>query len=321
MSPADTGKNLLWILLSTCLIIFIVMLEIFTPKTGVMILLSYLAFALLYISGHYKILMAGLAVTVTALIIVFILAGDSLGVFTGPVPFLIFALWTVILGFTLEYIFVSGRHGLETAPMYRQYLLLNMVQCLNLLFSVAMLAFAPHLLKRVPAPEPALLDACTLSVILFFVSFMLFISFFLKQALSADFMRDFARAVYDIGRDGEYEDRKQGIKDGSPKQDFLRINRRMRLITYLLFAASLAALFMIHKSRVIDAYTAAVAGRNAVIDGIIYLLKNPPRAVTGILKVVFLVMNILIIRDFLKMPFVTKLLKWLKGSNEPAKDQ
>lgn len=305
--------NITGVFLSAALIILVLLLDLFDAGTGIIVLLAYMTAALLFMSGHFKTLIIIFFTLVTGLIMFLAIAGDSMGIFKGGAPVFIVLLWLVILAFAFEYLFLSGAMGFEKIQLYRQYLLLSLVQSTTLLLSAVILMLGPHLAgtdKNIP--QAVILNSCTLLMMLFFISFSMFVSYLFKSLFNPGFMSDFARALYDAGRDREYDDRKQGIKTSGADYDFLKTFRRMRLITYLLFAASLAGLFFISKTRVIDRYAGAVAGRSVIIDFVIYVIKNPPPVIVFLMKAVFFIVDLLIIKDVIKMLGAGRLKKWLK---------
>jgi hypothetical protein len=320
MNGQDKSNNgLAGVFISAVFIILVIILDLFDAATGSLILLAYLLAAMLFMSGHYRILILGFSASATGLVVFLALAGDSLGILRGASSVIILLLWMVILAFVLEYFLMSGTMEFENIGMYRHYMLLNLAQSSTVLFSSVILMLGLHLSGQA-VPAAIILNSCTILILLFFISFGLFTSYFMKSMFDPCFMSDFAKALYDMGRDMEYEDRRQGIKETGADYDFLKTFRRMRFITYLLFAASLASLFLISKTKVIDLYMQAAAGRNAVIDGIIYFIKNPPEALTVFLKIIFFMVDIFIIRDMIKMIGLDRLKMWLNILREPIQD-
>jgi hypothetical protein len=271
---------------------------IFEQTAGLALIVAYGVAALLYVTGYIRVLMTVLGLASTALVFGLSLAGDSLGLLPGSSSLALFSLWLIILAFLAEYFSTpAGIAEAEKLALYRQYLTLNIFQSFTLLFAGAILVMGPSLSSAVPAVKAVILDSFTVLIMLFFISFGLFASFILTSMFSVKFMSDFAKALYDVGRNAEYEDRKQGIKDGSPESLFIRTHRRVRLITYLMFTASVISLFFIAKTRIIDAYAAGIAGRSEAIDAAMHFAKYPPKQLVVLVRLIFLAVNLVIIRE------------------------
>jgi hypothetical protein len=304
MQEQNQGQgSMAGIITAALLVIGVIQLDLLNQAAGISLLVLYFIMALLFITGHIRALLVGCVAVAAALMLYFIAIGDDSGVIDGRTGLILLFMVTIILALVLEYIFVLGARGIEKLEIYRQYLLLNLVQAFTVMFSITILFLSPRLVHGAKAPDEMILNVFTVLVILFAVSAALFTSFLLKSMFSDRFMGDFARALYDLNRDREYEDKKSGIKQDEVPPDFFNAFKRMRLITYLFFAASFVSIFLISKTRVIDLYVEAVKGKNQLIDFVIMLIKYPPPAITGIMKLVFIWLDILIAKEILEFIF------------------
>ncbi len=265
-------------------------LDLLSTRTGIIFLALYTLMAVLFITGHIKILFLGFALISTALTFSFLWISADLNIIAGPPGLIFLVMWTVVMMLFLEYFFVSSDKRLEKMDFYKKYTFLNMLQVFIIMISMALVFFGPRITALEGNTQAIVLDLVTVLVILFTASAVLFGIFIYQNFSSARFMADFAQSLSGLSSGAESE---------KPPVEIEKTFRRMRLFSYVLLAASLISIYLIARYRIIDIYASVMSQRNSFM----YALMNfrLPPAVLSLMKTGFFIFDIIILKEIIEM--------------------
>lgn len=272
------------------LIIALSAFDIITSKSALLLLAAGLIILLLLVAGRLRAVFLFLALFSTGLMIWLFRMTSEYKLLGAGHELVFVVMWTLIIYLFLEYFILSADLRFEKIDIYRKYLFLNMLQTFIIMSSMFLVIVGPQMASAPGFRQPVILDLITLVIIAFIAASVSFAIFIVKNVSSARFMADFAQSLAGLSAGGD-----TGVSD----KESLKNYKRMRFISYMLFIFSLAAVYFVSKSRLIDAYAVIMSERNSFIGFLVMLMKGGevPPWLGVIMKLGLLAVDIYIIKE------------------------
>lgn len=282
------------------LVIFVLLVaamesEVIGRDAGAWFLGIYLVMAALFITDKIKIMIIGFVIASTALLfVVFSYAGVH-GIITQTAGLVFFIMWTCIGALVVEYVFIDRAGYFEKSHLYRNYLLLDIAQVFTLMLSAGIMVMAPKLMVPGGPDNKLIMDSFAVVMFLFFISLVIMGVSLYASFSKKGFLEDFARAFYMENENTE--------ATSEEKERFLKTFKRIRMVTYLLFVASLVSIFLVARSKILDSYMDMGYGTNKLANLIIYFAREAriPPLLSQAAKFVFFLIDVWLVFQFIQL--------------------